>query len=500
MLCAMKATLLAAFAALLTLPAYGAVRLPKIFSDHAVLQRDRPVHVWGWSEPGESVSVSLNGSGGSAVADRLGKWSVYLPPQPAGGPYKLTVNQTELNDIMLGDVWFASGQSNMEMPLSGFPNSAVVKNGEEEIRNSNNPKLRLLFIPHKTSSYPLADFDGKVAWTTCTPETAAKFSAVAYFFGRDIAEKESVTVGLIDSTWGGTPGEAWISLNGLSSDASLMPVFSTWAKMADGQADVPAMLNAEKAEDAAAKNASAPLPKHSWHPNPESYDPAWLYNGMVAPATGYGIKGVIWYQGETNSAEERAPLYHRVFSTLITDWRQQWKQGEFPFLFAQISSFSSTESEDWGVVRQAQLDTLSLVNTGMAVTIDVGDPDNVHPADKQTVGHRLALNARAIAYGESIEFAGPLFRQAVVEGNAIRVWFTHADGLTSKGGNLQTFEIAGADRKWVPATASIDGNSVVVKSAEIQNPQYVRYAWENAPTTANLFNAAGLPASTFTSE
>jgi sialate O-acetylesterase len=353
-------------------------------------------------------------------------------------------------------------------------------------------------IPHKTSSYPLQDFDGKADWTKCTPETAAKFSAVAYFFGREIAQKQNVTIGLVDSTWGGTPGEAWVSMDGLASDASLMPVFATWANMANTQADVPAMLAAEKAEDEAAKRANQPPPEHHWHPDPKSYDPSFLYNAMVAPATPYGIKGVIWYQGETNSSWDRAPLYHRVFSTLITDWRRNWGVGEFPFLFVQISSFKSDNTEGWPLVRQAQFETLSLQKTGMAVTIDVGDPDNVHPADKQTVGHRLALIARAETYGEPLEYSGPLFRQAVVERDCIRVWFTHAKGLTSHG-DLQGFEIAGPDRHYVPGTATIDGDTVLIKADGLKEPAYVRYAWANA-VTATLFNADGLPASPFNSD
>jgi sialate O-acetylesterase len=479
------------------------VRVAKIFSSHAVLQRDQPIHIWGWAEPGETVSASLNGVAGSAPANRLGRWDVYLAPQKAGGPYQLVVsgkNRVVLDDLLIGDVWFASGQSNMEMPLNGFPGSAVVKNAAEEISQANHPDIRLLFIPHKPSPYPLNDFDSNVEWTACTPETAAKFSAVAYFFGREIAAKEHVPVGLIDSTWGGTPGEAWVSLDGLAADAALMPVFATWSKMADEQAEIPAMLAAERAEDETARKENAPLPKHTWHPDPASYVPGWLFNGMVAPATNFRIKGVIWYQGEANSAFERAPLYQKVFSTLISDWRNRWQQGDFPFLFAQISSFTATPDEYWPNVREAQRRTLCLVNTGMAVTIDVGDPDNVHPSDKQTVGTRLALAARAIAYHENIEYSGPMYQQTSIEDRAVRVWFTHVDGgLLAKGGSLEGFELAGDDRKFVPGTARIEGETVVVSNPQIHSPRFVRYGWQNAPAVT-FFNSAGLPASPFTSE
>jgi sialate O-acetylesterase len=478
------------------------VKLPRILSSHMVLQRDRPIHLWGWSEPGEKVSASINGATQSTTGDRLGTWELYLPPQSAGGPFQVKVSSTNsiaLDDVLIGDVWLASGQSNMEMPLNGFPGSAVVRNAAEEISHADQPTMRLLFVKHKASSFPLRDVDTDKAWTVCSPLTAAKFSAVAYFFGRDITTKEHVPVGLIDSTWGGTPGEAWVSLETLAADSSLMPVFATWSQMTNEQADIPAMLAAEKREDAAARSKAEPLPKHSWHPDPASYAPAWLYNGMVAPVINFPIKGVIWYQGETNSKLTRAPMYEKVFPALIADWRTHWREGTFPFLFVQISSFKSDATESWATVREAQRRTLSVADTGMAVTIDVGDPDNVHPPDKQTVGTRLALAARAIAYGESIEYSGPLFRQISVEEGGIRVWFDHAGGLVAKGGALEGFEIAGDDRHFVDATARIEGLSVLVSNPQVAGPKYVRYGWKNVPTV-NLFNSAGLPASPFTSE
>ena len=270
--------------------------------------------------------------------------------------------------------------------------------------------------------------------------------------------------------------------------------------MADQQTDVPALLKAEHAEDQAAREAQRPLPKHSWHPETASWDPSYLFNGMIAPATPFPIKGVIWYQGETNSKLDRAPVYHDVFSTLIADWRRHWSEGDFPFLFVQISSFTSDETEDWATVREAQLRTLSVANTAMAVTIDIGDPSNVHPADKQTVGARLALASRALAYGEPIEYSGPLFREATPEADAMRVWFTHIAGeLAVNGGELQGFEVAGEDRHFAPATARIDGTTVVVTNPSVSAPKYVRYGWRNAPTV-NLFNSDHLPASPFTSE
>lgn len=481
----------------------GEVTLPAILSSHMVLQRDQPIRLWGWAQPGETVSAEFRESSQSTTSDPLGHWSLYLAPQKAGGPFSLSIkgsNTIVLDDVLVGDVWFASGQSNMEMPLSGFPGNAVVTNAAEEIQNATHPEMRLLLVPHRASDYPQVDYE-RTTWTGCTPETAAKFSAVAYFFGRAIAQQEHVPIGLIDATWGGTPADAWVSLDGLSADASLMPVFSFWADFSKTEADMARLRNAERAEDEAAKKAGQTPPVHSWHPDPASWAPAKLYNGMVSPAVNFRIKGVIWYQGETNSAQARAHMYQKVFPALIADWRRVWNEGPFPFLYVQISSFTSSENEVWGVVREAQRRTLTVANTGMAVTLDIGDPHNVHPSDKQDVGARLALAARAIAYGEQIEFSGPIYRQAAIEGGAERVWFDHTTkGLTAKGGGiLEGFEIAGSDHHFVPADARIDGDTVVISSSTITTPRYVRYGWANAPTT-NLFNGENLPASTFTSE
>ena len=474
-------------------------RLPGILGSHMVLQREKPIHIWGWANPGEKVSVALQGTSRDGTADSLGDWSVFLPPQPAGGPYRITVtssNTIVLDDVLIGDVWFASGQSNMEMPLKGFP-GAPVKDSAVEIAGAAQQRLRLLLIPHKAADFPLRNSDA--SWTACTPETAANFSAVAYFFGRELAAREHVPIGLIDSTWGGTVAEAWLSLRAISADAALMPVFSTRAGMMQSQADAAAILAGERREDQAARQAGQAPPKHPWRPDPASWAPAALFNGMVAPATPFPIKGVIWYQGESNSRQAFAPMYARLFPALIADWRAQWHEGDFPFLFVQISNFTSDATESWPVIREAQRRTLSVANTAMPVTVDIGDPGNVHPADKQTVAARLALAARAVAYCETVEYSGPLFRQATPEGDSLRVWFDHAGGLAAKGGALRGFEIAGADGRFVKAAARIDDRTVVVSDPRVADPKYVRYGWANAPSV-NLFNSEGLPASPFTSE
>lgn len=479
--------------------AYGEVRLPNVFSDHMVLQRDMPIHIWGWASPDETVTVRFREQSGSTKADSLGNWSIYLSPVHAAGPFDLTVqgtNTVTISDILVGDVWLASGQSNMEMPLNGF-NNAVLSHGPEEIANATHPEIRLLRVGKRSSIFPVNDIDAR--WTLCAPDTAADFSAVAYFFGRAIHEKEKIPIGLIDTTWGGTPAEAWTSLEALGADASLMPVFEARAQMMQDYAEDAEIRARDAREDAAAKAAGQPAPQHPWRPAPESWSPGGLFNGMVAPFVPLGIKGVIWYQGESNSGLLRAPLYHKVSSTLISDWRSQWAEGDFPFLFVQISSFRSTPAENWGLLRDAQRRTLSVTDTAMAVTLDIGNPDNVHPSDKQTVGARLALAARALAYGENIEYSGPLFEQAVPIASGMRVDFSHAKGLVAKGGALEGFEVAGADHRFVPASARIEGDHVIASSSQVGAPVYVRYAWPNAPE-ANLYNSAGLPASTFTSE
>jgi sialate O-acetylesterase len=325
---------------------------------------------------------------------------------------------------------------------------------------------------------------------------------VAYFFGREIATWENVPVGLIDSTWGGTPADSWVSMDTLGRNAQLLPAFASRAQFADEQMNLDATIVGEKAEDAAAQREGKPVPKHPWHPDETSWSPAELYNGMIAPLTPMTIKGFIWYQGETNSAHDRAPYYQSLFSALIGDWRSHFEQGDLPFLYVQISSFDSP-GEDWGAIRDAQRRTLDVAHTAMAVTLDIGNAKNVHPSDKQTVGARLALAARHIVYGETVVSSGPLYRETSREvsengSSSLRVWFDDAEGLTSRGQALSSFEVAGADRHFVAATARVEKDTVVVSSAEVSHPVYVRFGWAGV-VDANLFNGVGLPASTFVS-
>jgi sialate O-acetylesterase len=367
----------------------------------------------------------------------------------------------------------------------------------KDLPNANNARIRLLIVNKRAVDYPQDDI-GTDGWTVSSPETAKDFSAVAWYFAREIEQREHVPVGVIDSTWGGTLADTWTRMAALGEDAALAPVFVSWGKMTEREEDAKLEDQDQQKQREEAKAQGKPEPQFPWHPQLDSWGPGMLYNGMIAPLTPFPIRGVIWYQGESNSKLERAPLYKRVFSTMIEDWRRQWGVGDFPFLYVQISSFKSTPAEDWATLREQQLKTLELRNTAMAVTIDIGDPDNVHPTDKLDVGQRLARAARALSYGEVIEYTGPQFRQATPEGNAIRAWFDHAKGLAAKGGAVTGFEVAGKDGKFSPATATVDGTTVLATSPSVTEPVYVRYGWANSPE-CNLFDGEGLPASPFTS-
>ena len=475
------------------------VAVPKILSDHMVVQRELPVHVWGTAGVGEEVSVSFRGETRSAAASDTGRWSVYLRPGAAGGPFEMKVkggiaNESPItvHDVLVGDVWVASGQSNMEFAMR------QADTGSADLPKSGNPRIRLLIVDKKAAEYPLDDVETG-GWAASTPETAKNFSAVAWYFAREIEQREHVPVGVIDSTWGGTPAEAWTRLTALGEDAALNPLFASRGRMIEDGADAALQIAGEQRQIAEARAAGKPVPSFPWHASLPSWGPGNLWNGMIAPLTPFPIRGAIWYQGESNSKLDRWPLYNRIMRTLIEDWRREWAVGAFPFLYVQISSFKSDSREDWASLRQQQVETLGLKNTAMAVTIDIGNPEDVHPTNKLDVGHRLALAARALSYGETIEYSGPLFRQAVPEGAAIRVWFDHAKGLNPTGRfEVASVEIAGKDGKFVHAKAVVEGETIVASSPDVPNPVFVRYGWANSPQ-CNLYNGEALPASPFTS-
>lgn len=480
----------------------AAVKLPTLLADHMVVQRDVPVHIWGKAEPGESVSVTFRGETKTALTDPLGEFQVYLTAGTAGGPFELRVkgaNEIVLTDILVGDVWVAAGQSNMEWPIrwAGAP--------EAETAAAHHPRIRLFHAMHRVSEYAYDDLWGK-PWAECSPESAAGFSAIGLHFGRNLQEDLNVPIGLIQIAWGGTPIDSWTSYGALTSDASLMPALAEWAKM---MRDHPAALlryrrDAKRWEAAAARAKAAKVafsePPPAKPVGPEGpWKPGVIFNGMVAPATRFAIRGVIWYQGESNTALSRAPYYSRLFRTMIEDWRRAWGLGDLPFLFVQLAGYDADSESNWPELREAQRHALSQTNTAMAVAIDLGERDNIHPKNKREIGRRLSLAARALVYGEPIEWSGPLFRRVTPESAALRIWFDHAAGLTSRGGDPRGFEVAGEDRRWFPASARIDGATVIVASPQVPAPRYVRYAWENFPGV-NLYNAENLPAAPFRSE
>jgi sialate O-acetylesterase len=484
--------------ALLALPpgaVHAAVSLPAVLGEHMVVQREVPFHVWGEAAPGETVTASFRGESRGTEADALGRWSLYLPPSAAGGPFALSVrasNTVQLEDVWVGDVWLAAGQSNMEWPLD------AAEGGAEEIARANDREVRFLRATRVTSRYPLTNVATE-GWTVCTPETAGKFSAVAYFFARQIREHERVPIGVIDASWGGAPLSAFTPLTTIAGDPSLEPAILHWSRMADAHTTTLLEVEKEKRDIGEAKARGEEPPAPLWRPGLEAWSPAGIYNAMIAPLTPDSIRGAIWYQGESDASPEREPVYARLFAATIQSWRRAWGIGDFPFLFVQLASWTAGPGNAWPELREAQRRTLSVARTGMAVTIDVGNPTDIHPRDKKTVGTRLALAARALAYGEDIVYSGPLFREATPEGSAVRVYFDHADGLTTRdAGPVAGFEVAGSDGQYVIAQARIEGSTVVAWAPEVKSPRLVRYGWADNPTVS-LYNAAGLPASPFRS-
>jgi sialate O-acetylesterase len=472
---------------------YAEVTLPALIADHMVIQRDQPVHVWGYANPGEVVRALFQGASANSTADEYGRWSIYLPAAKVGGPYDLEIrgtNTIHIKDVLVGDIWVASGQSNM-----GY-NVARVANFESELAAANQPKIRLFHVQQGYSDYPLDDAKA-TPWAVCTPESVKDFSAVAYFFARKIQDDQKVPIGLVEAAFGG-PADAWTSLKALSADASLMPLFQARARLTERETlDVLRDKLVQRLTDEA-KAAGKPLPA----PAPPRaglglFGPANIFNAMIAPLTPMRIRGVIWYQGESSSDPMRAPYYARVFQTLIADWRSHWGEGDFPFIYAQLANFKGADPVAWGLVRNAQLETLSVRNTGMAVTNDIGNPDDIHPTNKQDVGARLALAARAVAYGEKTEYSGPLYRSATPEQGVLRVKFDHAaGGLVFHSEATKQFEIAGADEKFFAANVKIEGDSLLLTSPQVPAPEHVRYDWSGG-LPGDLYNGEGLPAAVF---
>jgi len=522
-------------AALGQAPLRADVKLPSFFADHMVLQRGMPVPVWGRAAPGEAVTVTAGAATASAKAGPDGKWMVRLPAmQATSSPIELKVtgaNTVTLHDILVGEVWICSGQSNMAFRMG------EASNFKEEQPRANQPLLRALLVTKANAFEPQADCASE--WKLCAPDTLKSFSAVAYYFGKEILEHEKVPVGLIHSNLGATPAQAWTSLQALDADPDLKQNY------ADRFRQVTANIDAVKAAhdqwlahggaeylDAVAKyriaawqaqqkGEPAPArPQPPATPEPQKVDdstlPSVLYNGMIAPLQPYGIRGAIWYQGESNAGQ--GVLYRKLLPAMIADWRKHWGQGDFPFLVVQLPNYGAREAQPlsgdggWPLVREAQMLTLKASpNTGMAVTLDIGDGKNLHPPYKTEVGRRLALAARKTVYGENIVATGPLYASHEIVGNKVLITFSEtAQGLkigrppegatgvaTAQTGELKGFSIAGTDKKFVWAKAKIEGpGKVAVWSEQITSPVAVRYGWGSDPEV-NLYNSADLPAAPF---
>ena len=478
----------------------AAVSPNPLFSSHAVLQRDTVLPVWGTADPGEKVTVRFAGQSVSTTASPDGKWRVLLKPMKADAtPQTLTISGTNtvtLDDILIGEVWLCSGQSNMEWPV------AKSANGRAVAAKINEPLIRLFEVASAPSAIPLPSAKGR--WTPCDPKNAAAFSAVGYYFGRDLQKALKVPVGLIGSYVGGTAADKWISTPSLAAHPALKGLIDR-QKRAE-QAYDPAKAKAvyqealakyEKAAAAAKAAGKKPPRPPSLAGNPRHRGPSCLYNGMIAPLQPYAIRGVIWYQGESNRGNPRQ--YADLFPTLIKDWRSAWGRGDFPFLFVQLPPFNAIPPE----LREIQFHTWkNTPHTGMIVITDHGSATNIHPPVKEPVGQRLSLAARAVAYGEKITWSGPVFRSMETNGSQITLHFSSTgDGLmaSGNGGRLKGFTIAGKDMKFVPADAVIRGDTVLVSNPQVPRPAAVRYGWAKVPDV-NLFNKNGLPAVPFRSD
>jgi sialate O-acetylesterase len=633
---------------------FAEVRVPSVIGDNMVLQQGMKVRVWGTAGPGERVAVSFNSRTTQTIADQNGRWQTFIGPLKAGGPLMLTIkgaNTLTFKNVLVGEVWICSGQSNMEFPLVN------AKGGAEAVAQANYPEIHLFTVDKSTAASPLDNVKGR--WVVTTPEQVGQFSAVGYFFGRELYQHLKIPIGLIHTSWGGTPAEAWTSYEALATTPELKPILdryqeslkslpqrqadyeralaqweenniysdpgnkgealgyasvafnaADWKKMnlpqyietaglnIDGavwfrkEVDLPTswagkdlVLNLTAIDDydttyfngarvggigketansymrprrysipaslvhagrnviavrvfdaageggfggagemtlappSAKPNDAIKLdgawdykvelalePKRpNWGSRPQApgpsnqNSPSVLYNAMIAPLTPYAIRGAIWYQGESNAG--RAYQYRKLFPLMIHDWRTAWSEGDFPFYFVQLANWQPAKSEpsesEWAELREAQTMTLRQPHTGMAVIIDIGDPNDIHPRNKLDVGHRLAVWALADTYRQKVEFSGPLFQSYSIDGDKVRIRFTHSGGLkTTDGQAPRGFAIAGADRKFIWADARIDGETIVVSSYNVPRPVSVRYAWADNPSV-NLYNGTNLPASPF---
>lgn len=472
-----------------------------LFTDNAVLQRDKPIPVWGTADAGEKVAVTFAGETVATTADASGRWRVTLPAFPARSePVDLVIrgnNTVTLANIVVGEVWLSSGQSNMEWIVNNTYDKAL-----DIPASAHLPLIRHIKVAKTVANTPASTSSGQ--WQVAGPRTTGQFTAVGYYFAKDIHDLLNVPVGIINSSWGGTPIEAWIDSGTLASDPAFASVAKAWAKALENYPEAKVKYDAavaawEKERDAAkaaGRHFAKSRPTSIWGPGHQA-TPSGLYNGMINPLIPYALRGAIWYQGESNAV--RANEYRALFSAMITGWRRQFGQGDFPFHWVQLANFHSgkIDGTPWAFLREAQTQTLALPATGQAVTIDIGDVNDVHARNKKDVGRRLARVALARTYGQKIIDSGPVFAKAERQGAGVRVTFTEVHGgLRAPLNTLSGFELAGANRIFKPAEAKIENDTVLVTSAAIPDPIAVRYAWRNAPV-AGLFNGEGLPAVPF---
>ncbi len=448
-------------------PALAEISLPSVFGSNMVLQQQTDASIWGTASPNKTVKVttSWNGKSYSAKADGNGKWNLKVKTPEAGGPYSLTISDgkpLKLENVLIGEVWICSGQSNMQMPMKGYYNQPVL-GANEAIATSENDNIRLFTVERNKSLEPLDDFTGE--WKECNPENVAEFSATAYYFGRMIQDALNVPVGLVSTNWGGTRIEPWISESGLKD-------FS-WVELPD-------------------KNRTDDYSQQT---------PTVLYNAMIAPMVGYAMRGGLWYQGESNRNQPKE--YEKLLPGLVQNWRNKWNIGDFPFYYVQIAPFDYGQGGiNSAYIRESMLNAADdIPNIGMASIMDAGEKDIIHPANKEVAGERLAYLALANTYGKKgFETSGPVLKDMTIDGQLVKLTFNHAqNGLTTYGKELQNFEIAGENQRFVPADAFITQQGITLFSPMVEKPVAIRYAFKDF-VVGELFNTEGLPASSFRSD
>ncbi len=466
------------------------VSLPNIFSEHMVLQQKQANKIWGKAKPGEQVTIEIGGKSITTATQEDGTWEAMLPSLDAGGPYVLTVkgeNEIKIEDVLIGEVWICSGQSNMEWRVSNANDPDLVK------VSANHPTIRMINYPNTGSQTPIWSHDD-AQWMVCSPETVGEFSAVGYFFGRQLQDAIGVPIGLVNNSWGGSAADAWVNRDVLEAEAAYQPTLDNWKNR---EARFSELSSQTELTDAEKKELDALRGQMRGNQRPGN-----LYNGILKSHLGYGIKGAIWYQGESNAS--RAYQYRQLFPTMIDNWRREWGQGDFPFYWVQLADFreekETPEESDWAELREAQTMTMSkLPHTGEAVIIDVGEGKDIHPRNKLRVGQRLARWALAKEYGFDIAYHSPAYKSMEKQDGKIILSFDHVHGGWRPFDVQQPigFAIAGADKKFVWADAKLlKDNQIEVSSSQVGDPVAVRYAWADNPV-CNMFDTVGLPLTPF---